>query len=270
MNGKIFEMNKEAFIILYKEKKSVTQIAKHTGYGIDAIRAYMKRNDISLKHKTIYSCNENFFAQENDETFYWAGFIAADGCVQARNRDYSFLVKLTLADKDREHLNKFKIALSSNHPIHDYVDKKGNKYCELIICSQIMCQDLAKFNIIPRKTYVYKFPEFLKNNKMVNSFIRGYIDGDGCFTEYKQKNRNISQITMNVVGTKEFLTEMYKIIDLYCDNTMDRKLYRGGNVFRVGYSGNKIISKIHKFLYKDSTIHLQRKYDISKKAIKLV
>jgi len=29
----------------------------------------------------IYGCNDDFFKEETEASFYWAGFIAADGCM---------------------------------------------------------------------------------------------------------------------------------------------------------------------------------------------
>lgn len=41
----------------------------------------MDKNIKTLPHKKHkkYTCDDDFFSRDNPESFYWAGFIAADG-----------------------------------------------------------------------------------------------------------------------------------------------------------------------------------------------
>jgi len=281
-NGRIFEMDVENFKKLYKILKSVQQVADNLGYGFDAVRAYMKRNNIPLKYKSTYSCNENFFAEETEAAFYWAGFIAADGNVYEKGKNKPFVLKIGLATKDYDHLENFRNCLNSDSPIKQYKHKKitGSKYnrkdgtpynrketesCELVIYSQKLCDDLIKFGITPRKSLTLQFPEWLKTHKYVNHFIRGYVDGDGSFSFL---NRNDGQyISFSVIGTEQFLTSICEIININCEfKNSNKKISKINNIYQIGYSGNKKIAKIYKFLYGNSTIFLNRKKEISCKA----
>lgn len=260
MNGKIFEMNVEEFKTIYAQEKSIIKISKLTGYGSYAIRSFMKRNNINLKYKTTYEHDDNFFSKENEESFYWAGFLAADGCVMNKKRSYTFLLKLALARKDLTHLEKFKKALKATEPIKIFMDKKGHVSCNFNIVSKQICEDLVKFGIVPRKTFILKFPEFVKNHKFIYSYIRGYIDGDGCFTKHKQYKK-CDQNILNILGTKEFLNV---ISEIFCKDLKinERIIHKKGNIYSITFSGNIIVNKIVNLLYKDSTVELDRKKNI--------
>ena len=112
------------------------------------------------------------FAQENEKSFYLAGFIAADGSLQKRK--YSKILKITLSSKDKEHLNKLKAIINSDHPIKEYdvkpskLVKKYHRASEIQIVSNQMFDDLAKFNIIPNKTKIYELNLFLLFSRLLD------------------------------------------------------------------------------------------------------
>lgn len=54
-----------------------------------------------------YNVNENFFSLDTPESFYWAGFIAADGCILKNLK----VLEIGLGIKDKKHLKKFKSAI---------------------------------------------------------------------------------------------------------------------------------------------------------------
>ena len=89
------EINKKEFVKLYTELKSIKAISKRLRYNAKTIRKFISKNNIKILRKTIYNCNEDYFANDTPEVFYWAGFIAADGCVMRKKRDYTFVFKVT-------------------------------------------------------------------------------------------------------------------------------------------------------------------------------
>lgn len=68
-------------------------------------------------NKFKYIHDENAFTLDTQEGFYWAGFIAADGCILTRKgRKKSLAINLAIKDKKLlEELNKF---LKSNRLIY--------------------------------------------------------------------------------------------------------------------------------------------------------
>lgn len=74
---------------------------------------------------------------------YWIGFIWCDGYLNYRNRNgsESYDFKLSLIEKDINHLNMFKSYLNSNHIIRKYEVKSGfnannTKEARLLICNK--------------------------------------------------------------------------------------------------------------------------------------
>lgn len=262
--GKIL-LEKKEFQKLYDQYGSITKLSEILNKDWMTVKNYMLKHDIQMKRRTKYSCDHSFFSKETPEAFYWAGFIAADGCVKKRKKYNTYILKLTLSKKDEEHLALFKKHIKSNHPIKNYI-VKNNKYndsvsSEIQICSKQIFDDLSYFNIVPRKTHIYSFPEWVKGHKYVNHFIRGYFDGDGCFSSYKQKNRNVPQFSFSVRGTGSFLKDMYQIIDKNCNfEKNSRKIQHNNGISGIGYSGNNVVKIISGFLYKDASVYLPRKY----------
>lgn len=248
----------------YKLCKSMNKMAEKLGVSIDSISKYMKLYNISYYNTPpTYSVNENIFKEETEQSFYLAGFIAADGCVMKR-KDYpaTKVLKIGLATKDQKHLEKIKQLLNSTHPIHN--EKTHYPSVSLSIVSKTIFKDLAKFNIVPRKTLIYQFPEWLIDHSLVHHFMRGYIDGDGCFRviKPKTKNRTVSQVGFTLRGTVSFLTTFVNIIEKHCGLTSINRVkkYDYCSVASIAYSGNISCDKLYNFLYKDATIYLERKY----------
>lgn len=258
-------LEKKEFQKLYDEHKSITKLSQVLNKDWMTVKNYMIKHDIQMKRKTKYSCDHSFFLKETPEAFYWAGFIAADGCVLKRKKYNTYILKITLSKKDEKHLILFKKYIKSDHPIKNYIVRNKNYNdsvsSEIQICSKQIFDDLNRFNVVPRKTHIYSFPEWVKNHKYVNHFIRGYFDGDGSFSSYKQKNRNVAQFSFSVRGTESFLKDMYQIIDKNCNfKKINRKIQYSNGIAGIGYSGNNIVKNISNFLYKDASLYLTRKY----------
>jgi hypothetical protein len=134
----------------------------------------LKKSDL-LRRKSCgcVSGDENFFSVPNILNSYWAGFIAADGCIRGYHDHY---LSLGLSKKDISHLEKFKRDLRLSNKITIY-DKHNS--CITGLSSNKICDDLKNnFNITPRKSKTLKPPN-IKNKTNILSFIAGYIDGDG-------------------------------------------------------------------------------------------
>jgi hypothetical protein len=131
-------------------------------------------------HNTVYSRDENFFSRSNLslESCYWAGFIAADGCINTGRGSTTLSIKIS--NKDYHLLERFLVDAKCNNKV---LKCKGQDQSRLVIRSKQWIKDLQEvFNIGPKKSMTYTFPN-LMNEYMIKAFIIGYIDGDGsiCF-----------------------------------------------------------------------------------------
>lgn len=106
------------------------------------------------------------------------GFLAADGCIHLKKsklKTYEYLC-LNLCVKDKIALDLINLEIA-NGQRHISPNKKTNSL-QLYIPSKIICEDLSKWNIVPRKTQIFMMPEI--SDELMPYFLRGYFYGDGC------------------------------------------------------------------------------------------
>lgn len=222
-----------------------------------------------MDRRTIIDPNKvdnNFFSNDSEESFYWAGFIAADGCVRITNTKYStiYSLEINLSSKDHQHLVKFRNDIKLKTDVR--IRKTGKRITgedlyisRLKLFSKKIINDLySKFNIQSRKTHTLEFPNYLKNNKLIRHFMRGYFDGDGGF--YLNKNKSPFQMSARICGTINFLTDFKSVLEENCGFISSSKPYMYNGQGALNYFGNGQLSKISNYLYNDSKIYLERKF----------
>ena len=264
-------LTKEMLEYEYKNLGSMQKIANKFNVSIDSITKYMKLHGInySSHYKGIYSCNDKFFSEDTEESFYWAGFIAADGNLKIR-RNATKIIKICLALKDKDHLDKFKLSIKSNHPLKEYkvkpskLSQKIRHSVQISIVSKDMFDDLNRFNIIPNKTKIYDMPTWMLNHPLSHHYLRGYFDGDGSISTCGLgKGRIVLQGSFSLLGNKEFINKYIEMLVKNAKVNYAKNCLKTPNskhkVYSLSYSGNNNIKKIYYYLYKDATIWLDRK-----------
>jgi hypothetical protein len=173
------------------ENNTAQELAQKYNCSIWAIKKIWYRRGVKGKNRRKYTIALDYF--ENIDTnakAYFLGFIASDGCVQRTVRGPKVLtIKLNI--KDEEILAKFLKHIGSNRPISHtrYLTQKRRiprEAAYIIITSDKICEDLAKYNIVERKTWHYK-PIPLPD-KLMRHFLRGYFDGDGTVYRISRAN----------------------------------------------------------------------------------
>jgi len=224
-----------------------------------------------------YQIDHDFFSWDTEESFYVAGFWAADGWKTKVSGGFG--IGLQLCDKDYEHLQKIRSLLGCSSPcrfrkretrINGNKNISVTKSFSFLFNSEQCYKDLERFGVTERKTYTLRFPEWLKTHPLLHHYMRGYIDGDGCFLLSYPKNRT-PDVRFCMRGTKEFLESFHEV--LVMNGVMDKPKEIIANAGKkaivfglLGYNGNVLISKMYDFLYKDASIFLARKEEIAKQA----
>lgn len=260
------------------ELGSFRKIGLKYNVGGNTVIYHFKKRKLAYKNKIRnYGVNDSFFSQENynEESFYWAGFLAADGCISIRKNFNGKNIILNLAEKDISHLEKFKKAVSSNHPIKKYIVKNSKinanwsdrPMCKITIGSHKIVGDLARFNIVSRKTKIYDLPDWIINHHLLNHFLRGYFDGDGNIWIHKRKNMK-DQYKMSLAGNYSFLNN---VGDFICNNLniTNKSINYNGGVYVLSYGGNNLTKKVGSYLYNNSNIFLERKHSLWKDCFNL-
>jgi hypothetical protein len=174
-------------------------------------------NSIKLKSNSIGKNRSFDFRRESNmkiliedklESFYWIGFILADGHISDESR-----IKIMLSIKDLKHLEKYKAYLECDKI--SIVDKM----CYISIHNKEICPEICnKFHIESDKTYnppnlsLYHF-----SKELLFALIIGIIDGDGCINKvYKRQDCNLrihlhKSWLENLIFIENFLYDYFSI-----------------------------------------------------------
>ncbi|MBW6408702.1 LAGLIDADG family homing endonuclease [Clostridium weizhouense] len=165
---------------------------------------------------------------------------------------------MQLNPNDRNILEEFLKDINFDRPI--CVNKKG--YISISISSTKMANDLIKLGCIPRKSLVLKFPnENMVSKNLINHFIRGYMDGDGCISTYMKSRKQRKSLNficeIKFIGTYQMLYGIKKFFDSEKEVLINS---HSPNSYQISFPGKKYRDAIE-FLYEDATIYMKRKKD---------
>lgn len=203
-------------------------------------------------------------------SFYWAGFLAADGSIRYRRAkvgkkkdgqiSYSDRFEVSVSQIDKQHLNLFLKHIESEPrklTEKQYWNKTEQLYKTLYsvnLYSKIMFNDLLNYGLCERKSYNLKLPEWLRNHKLVSHFLRGYFDGDGSV--YYQRG----VIWIEFVGTLAFIDSIRDILSSV-SGSKAKPYVVNENTSRLVYS-RRMASSIVDLLYRDACVFLPRKREL--------
>ena len=260
----------------YNEFHSTTTLSKLFGVSTQAIRSLLRKQGIKVlsisELQTLdFPRNSNYFHTiDIPAKAYWLGFLYADGYISSKE----FRIGLGISIKDIEHLEKYRKSLNyskgmnivTSHQFNskDINNKNGEtiQMCRTVITNEHMWKALNSKGCMPNKSLILEFPEesIFSSKDLIKHFIRGYVDGDGTLGVYPHSKTNPNlEASLLIVGTKPFLEGVQKYLGI--DGFLMQKPNCNELTYRLGYSTKKA-EKVAEFLYKDSTIYLERKYNI--------
>ena len=229
------------------DPRTVKRILQENGIKI---RSQKEQNKYSPQNQRVYNINDMYFSVQSPNMAYLLGFIAADGCIYEKTN----VIKIALSSTDNSFLLKIKEELQSESPIMHYQTKDGYNVSELKFSSFQIKKDLADYNIIPRKTYNFKFPMKLKK-EYYKDFIRGYFDGDGSVSTAGKEAIRWQLISHEKDILNHILNyfEEFGIpkVSIYTDHN---------NNYYIQYS-TTATKHIYDILYYDNCFCLDRKYN---------
>ena len=245
---------------LYEVSKQTTaEIGELLGVSQSVVASHLNRRGVTktIGRGTRYKLfDREFFSKVTHTSAYWAGFIAADGCVTEKNNTVSFGVH----PDDRILLERLKQSASLEQPITLRPNNKGGLYAWMsITCPQWVAALEEHYFITPRKSLTLRPPTHL-GWEYVWSYIRGVFDGDG----HASADGRRLQLTS---GSKLFLE--WVIRDVF---RAHHKIYDHPKYIRVDgsvgtaygcYVTGSVLRDILPKVYENSTdqTRLARKYD---------
>lgn len=240
-----------------EDNMTLRQIAKQFNTTHAVIRNYLIKYGYSYD-KRQYSLNEDYFNELNDpQKLYFLGWIYSDGCVfNYPDKKYKgFSIKIQ--KKDSYILEYFKELLQTERPITYEKQTSGyfigNEYAQFKIGSSRIYNDLLKYGLMPRKTFLLKYPHHIVKDH--RPFILGIFDGDGGIY-FNPANKMAS---LSIAGTEDILIGIRDIFQKEI-GIQPNKLCKNGNIYQLTYGGVKPVVRISEWLYSwNPPMYLKRK-----------
>jgi hypothetical protein len=274
-------VTKEMLVDLYiHQSRSIDYMKNMFNVYRGVIKRWLKEcNIIKRNNNSKYIFNEKYFDNINTpEKAYWLGFIWCDGYICKRKRKYgiAYEFKLDLAEQDKEHLIKLNKSLESNYDIKTYKSEtdynKNGVVCRLYISNKYFASNLYNnYGLIPNRHEVdillNKIPKIYYRD-----FIRGILDSEGSLVHGlvydNQVHKKVYKCHINFSTYENLLVFIQNV---FYENKLifnNSKLYKrheeenkDGYCKQITYCGGVQVPRILKWLYKDATIYLERKYN---------
>ena len=251
-------------IDLYLQGYNKNEIERMTKINRITITSILKKNHIKqrwLDDYRTYHINVNYFDEiDTPNKAYVLGFLYADGCIGSKKNN----IFLSLHKQDKEILEKIRKDMEYEMPLEfrnmsKYNEKTGkntnDQYCLKIHCLH-MKKSLEKWGVVPRKTHILTFPDFLRED-LYRHFIRGVLDGDGCIHKRAKYN---GWSNVDICGTKEFCTGLKnyieKTLNIHCS------VINSGHTYKAVVGGTHKAEKYLDWLYEDAELYMERKHQI--------
>lgn len=214
----------------------------------------------SVNKSNSKKLNFKFENISNDTEAYILGIWYSDGWVNSSQAG------ITLHKDDKKALEK----------IQEYISKelslklvRENAY-KLTVSSMEFSKNLINLGCVRGKTYKqYNLPKI--NEKLLPSFIRGYFDGDGSvYMDRKYLRVNICSINKNFLMEIQNILKNNNIESTINEENRTGKTYKLPNakkasncvnMYRLFIRKTEELKKLYQYLYTNSTIHFDRKYD---------
>lgn len=212
-----------------------------------------------------HSVNELFWDTPNELNCYYAGVLAADGCIQLNNKrfEYSGVLSWETHVSDKILLDSFRENTGYTGEVQTFTRKRGFLHSGLRIYSPVWNKDLIeKFNIVPNKTF-RTYPPNDISESLLFCWLIGYIDGDGTIFLNKNKNQFIIRVTSSseklVFWIYDFLKERFSQQLRNKPISVPRKL-KHANCWEVSICGIRAFC-LYAYLRKYNLPKLKRKWE---------
>lgn len=203
---------------------------------------------------------------ETLESYYWMGFIAADGWLTSNQYKSSHdVLGVMLSIHDIEHLTKLanyiEVPVTTKSRTTNY--KKDSKYCFIKVnCRKTVPELKRKFGIYNNKTKKPpNWERLVATDDRMMSMIIGYIDGDGSITKRKGSNRMhlsfqcAKEWGENLSFIREFLGRFF------CTPVKSKVLYNKRGHATLSICRDSIIVQLKRFANEKQLPVLNRKWD---------
>ena len=193
---------------------------------------------------------------------YFLGFIFADGWIVYNPEHHNYEFGMELQVGDEYILKKINEVLGNQNIINYKLPKVVDIYgqpchighiASLRVYSKRIVEDLMSHGISTNKSSKDKYP--IVDDKYFFDFLRGYIDGDGCF--YKDNKWTYMHITCASIKPLEYIQHKLSEYDIetkiYTENMKKHRL--------MCINTSEMKKLVNCLYYEDDLFCLSRKYE---------
>lgn len=245
----------EQMRIMYEDKMlSTVEIGKFFNLSDHTVAVRLKELGVNVtKKRSKKITNRRYFENiDSSRKAYFLGLIVADGSVIFHKNKYAFRIELVSSD---DYLIKELVKdLGADESVVKVSQRiNRNKTSYVSFGDELLVNDLAKYGVVPNKTFTAYFPDI--PSEFYRDFIRGYFDGDGTVYMCGKYVRTAFYGNASIIkAIKNFLMQDIGLSDLTICN-------RGNHVsFHMG--SQTVLQRFFNLYYKDSDIYMVRKYKL--------
>ena len=202
---------------------------------------------------------------------YLLGFYAADGSIDEKRKT----LRVELQKCDSEIVYLFKDTISPDARLfgnkeREFIGAKGKLIhtdgsVGVDITSAELCNSLVDLGIGYRKTYnSFIIPNQIPEH-LVRHFIRGFFDGDGCFSGgiYQDKNRPNPRLRLHIFIDSKKSTILNSIMEFLSKNDIKTNVIylKRDDMYRLNSGSIKECKKFYEFIYSNANFYLTRKFE---------
>lgn len=257
----IFSSQDVEFIKNNYDLMTSAEIGKILGFTASQIQGKVNKLKLKSKRRNI---NDTYFEHINTPLkAYYLGFIYADGYIIYDENRHNYEFGMELQSDDKYILEKLNDELGGQNIIY-HSDPKDVLICGtqiahgghsdiLRIYSKKLVCDLIKNGIETNKTLKDTYP--IIDDKFFFDWLRGYIDGDGCY--YNYNNQTYMHITCASIIPLRYIQDKLNSFgiktQIYTENERKHRL-----MCTSFTEMNKLVNRLY---YEDGLFCLRRKYE---------
>lgn len=255
--------------ILYLKGLNQRQISEEVFISDSAIRKYLKEQNIPMRSTSEcnmrYKRNKHYFDEINTPNkAYILGLLYADGC----NHILHNSITLTLQAEDVQVIERVKQELEYEGNIRFSAKDKPQYKDKYILCinDEYMSNQLNKIGMVDNKSLILEFPKCVPMN-LINHFVRGYFDGDGCI----YLNKEIRKTEICIAGTLDMIKRIHDIAVLMnCPCSICHPKQCGeSNTYTLRINGYHNVKNFMNWMYDNADIKMERKYNKYLEVVKM-
>lgn len=223
----------------------------------DAIKIRAEKFKIKRYNNEGRFADLDILLKDTNETYYWLGFIMADGNV------FDNRLKIRLSIKDEKQLLMFKDYIEYNGELYYGNNDGHDNVCISIKDTKYMKELCEKFDIKHNKTYNPCNIKNIKDDNLLLSLIVGFIDGDGSIKNlHKRKDFHLT-IKCHKSWSDNLnymLKSIMRIIDKNCNASVKLTKCKRYSYFHIGDS--VLLKELKRKMLKLNIPYMKRKWDI--------